>query len=394
MKLILIVLDDPARRVAYNRALRNEPYRVVYAFDGEDGFDRFFETKPDLILVYEHVARLDGTLFVPLIRRQPSGGAVPVVVIGQSESLDDAEARRDAIGADVYVNARSSSEMLKQVIEPLLREGRPTRTRAPSTPFSFSERGGDTVVSHDNPFHETRPDPLAEPELVLPTTSRSAASLIEEVPREGTPSDGSDDNRPSRIRERAQGQRRSLDESRLGKRLTKRVRHIYRLLDQVDHYQLFGVERTASLAEIRKAHFDLSLEFHPDRFFLLRSGDLKEKIYAIYRRLAEAFRTLAHEERRRAYDASLEASDTSSGGVLRIEAKDPSAPVQAAAAALGVATTHDRARDLAARAQAALLEGDLHGARMYLTLARAYDPNNSSIGQALQQVVNISLPLR
>ena len=301
MKLILIVLDDPARRGLYNRTLRNEPYRLVFAFDGEDGFDRFFETKPDLILVYEKIPRLDGALFVPLIRQQPGGSAVPIIILGQPpENPDDAEARRQAIGADAYGDARANLETLKPSIESLLLEGRPALE--PYAPEPSAPRGSATepmLTIEDpeevNPFPEMQepltdvdgprvpesearrgpdtgdllaPDPLDEIELVAfvddepagfaaePAPAGAAeAQLIAEVPRDGTPSNLSEDNRPSQVRKRAQGQRRSLDESQLGKRLTKRVRDIHRLLEQVDYYQLLGVERTAALAEIRKAHF-------------------------------------------------------------------------------------------------------------------------------------------
>lgn len=435
MKLILIVLDDPGRRARYNRVLRSEPYRIVYGFDGEDGFDRFFETKPDLIVVYESVARLDGSPYVHAIRQQPGGGTIPVIVLGQTpEDPEDVEMRCRALEADAYLDARASLETLKRSIQRLLVEGRPDREPSvreevreePEPPVHQAAevtmtaerqpRAARKDTFTDEPVVEGTtvsvpvPDTgdLLEPELLEenavvafsestpfePVSDRSSGGPAadrpaDEVSRESTPASISDDDGPLQSPERVPDPREASVEDRLGELLTTRVQQTHALLEQVDHYRLLGVERTATLAEIRKAHFDLALEFHPDRFFLLPSGDTKEKIYAIYRRLAEALRILAHEERRGAYDAFLEVASEVPMEALD-EAAESSEPAVVEAAPLGVASVHAQALDFAGRAQAALQDGDLHGARLHLTLARAYDPENLSIEQALRRVVRVA----
>jgi hypothetical protein len=206
----------------------------------------------------------------------------------------------------------------------------------------------------------------------------SKSRLIQELPREErTPTgDAAGKNAGAAVR-------RGLDESQLGKRLAKRVRTMHRLLDEVDYYQLLGVEPGANLQQLKASYFDLSLEFHPDRFFLLRSGDLKEKIYAIYRRIAEAYRVLADEALRRDYDQFRQAKIS---GLDAIEPKLPPPPIPEVR--LVQAQPEDvRARDLAIIAEIAYVEGDLDRARLFLHLARHYEPKKAPIDAALAKVV-------
>lgn len=557
-RVLLIVVDNPAHRVQLNRSFEDTPHHRVFAMDGEDGFDRFTEVRPDLVIAHIAVARLDGTILCQLIRQQPGGDSVPVLLLG--EDLADPAAARErvaAVGADAALPLPYAEPELVEVVERLLTDGRPvqdglhdrppvitTRTpppsvestevafgsvlmdfldqtdearsdqaialrppaitasevEVPSAPRADSAEGRsdmDTVVSFKNPFFEgdpptsldvsavaplesealgpvaqmdgamiqpplgedepptpvgrpqepvgdelggdqpvtelakspsgslaipeglvslsdtpededaptssaveayrpppppARPDPLEEPKISGPGSGirpRPAvpgkSQLIREVPRELTPS-ASDDARASQVAKRAGGQRRGLDESQLGKRLAKRVRTMHRLLDEVDYYQLLGIDRGASQEDLRKAYFSLSLEFHPDRFFLLRAGDLKEKIYAIYRRISEAHRVLGDEEKRRAYD---EARSLSSAKRAAPELRDAPPPPPEPPIGGGGFSAHaagNEAGALVDRARSAYDRGDLNEARLYLTLAQGYERDNVSLQDTLQTI--------
>ena len=271
----------------------------------------------------------------------------------------------------------------------------------------------DTVVSYQNPFYEGPADPLIEPasnesvthvaieppmlsearpavstpdpleEPPIPHNARASGGrsskatasenrLIAEVPRERTPTGDSGD----RVAPVA-GARRGLDESQLGKRLAKRVRAMYRQLEEADFYALLNVETGADYERIRASYYELSLEFHPDRFFLLRSGDLKEKIYAIYRKVAKAFEVLGDEKARRAYDASV--------------VKDR-APTPAIASDLTATATTDEGQRYLELAKVAYERGDFNHARLMLSLASAVEQDNLSMKSALQHVVRSSAP--
>ncbi|MCB9651995.1 MAG: DnaJ domain-containing protein [Deltaproteobacteria bacterium] len=556
-RVLLIVTDNPAHRVQFNRHFHEAPHHLVFAEDGEDGFDRFLESKPDLVIAHVTVGQMDGTLLCQLLRQQPRGDKVPMLLVGEELSNPEvARARTAAAGADDALAMPFGSERLLSLVDALLRDGRthepvaetserPTAVGRGEAEVAFGsvladfvsqtdegsgtldletpqleaplarpgigegEQGGDmdTVVSFKNPFFEAdlptalavdpaasagvavispslvaeepvtpvgareenlrpgplgsapahdpaeepeepvtrvssdplgpgpvteqrttpavavytpvdlsapmgadpdpptlpseglvlgvRPDPLVEPKITSTGASGVRpippelvkAQLIEEVPRDATPSGVSGAARASQVAKRANGgQRRGLDESQLGKRLGKRVRTMHRLLDEVDYYQLLGVERGASQADLQRAYFDLSLEFHPDRFFLLRSGDLKEKIYVIYRRIGEAYRILADEERRQAYDEARAAQNAKRAAPeLREEARPPSnetVPITA----LGAVASGDRAVRFIHLAREAFEAGDLNGARLHLTLAQAYEKDNATVRAALRQV--------
>lgn len=556
--VILIVVDNPAHRVLLNRYLKNTRHHLVYASDGEDGFDRLGEVKPNLILVHMNVARLDGTILCQLIRQHPRASDIPIILVAEEfDSVEQAEERAASVGADAGLKMPFDRETLLNCMMPLIAFGRPEKPKVirPKTPLppitetqeelepgvlikslpdvpqtaeelpsvlqaptlnaeenaersggtagllagveslqlrseevgsevgpefkdttdsteSFQKLGSkfsedrdlDTVVSFKNPFYEepakrasvepvepepakawsapkvdaspppkdfeedspstdpldsvdlapptppietptvekapaekltvekppvekppeskSRPDPLQEPKITEtgqhPRPSKS--HIIEELPREPTPS------AIDEAEVKASGRsRRGLDESQLGKRLTKRVRTIYKLLDEVDYYQLLGLSSGCSMDELKKAHFSLSLEFHPDRFFLIRSGDLKEKIYVIYRRLNEAYRVLSEEALRKAYDQQLESA---SGGVQRIEPiPAPEAPNR-----FKVSSKNADAERFIVLAEHAFEEGDLHGARMHLQIALAYEKSNRALRRALNDVAKQTGP--
>lgn len=80
-------------------------------------------------------------------------------------------------------------------------------------------------------------------------------------------------------------------------------------LDRIDYYRLLSVSPTASHGEIRAAYHAQSRLFHPDRFFNLPDSPFKQGIYAISKRVTEAYVTLRDPERRRFYDHQLRDSE-------------------------------------------------------------------------------------
>ncbi len=70
------------------------------------------------------------------------------------------------------------------------------------------------------------------------------------------------------------------------------------------HYELLGVPKTASTADIRKAYALLAREKHPDRF---PEPAAKAAAQQKFQEITAAFNTLSNDRSRREYDASLEA---------------------------------------------------------------------------------------
>lgn len=233
-----------------------------------------------------------------------------------------------------------------------------------------------------------RADPLEEPPIApIPDHSENSEKrrLIQELPRDQTPSHSD----PAAVVRDGSGVRRGLDESQLGKRLAKRVRTMFRLLDEVDYYQVLGVDPDCSKEALKNAYFELSLEFHPDRFFLLRSGDLKEKIYAIYRRITEAHGVLSDERRRAAYD-EVRRSRFEKGSATDVPGSFEEAQQTEM---FNVPATHAKAKHFIDLARAAFTDGDALGTRLHLHLALTYEGDNTALRAALESVARL-VPIR
>lgn len=69
-----------------------------------------------------------------------------------------------------------------------------------------------------------------------------------------------------------------------------------------NYYEILGVAKTASSAEVRSAYARLAKERHPDRF---TDPAEKAKAHEFFRDLTTAFNTLSNERRRQEYDQEL-----------------------------------------------------------------------------------------
>ena len=87
----------------------------------------------------------------------------------------------------------------------------------------------------------------------------------------------------------------------------QRIDDVFGRLKTLSLYELLGVERAADKKAIKRAYFERTNEFHPDRFFRKRLGGYKSKMEAIFGRTSEAHDVLCSPERRAEYDAALRA---------------------------------------------------------------------------------------
>jgi hypothetical protein len=71
-------------------------------------------------------------------------------------------------------------------------------------------------------------------------------------------------------------------------------------------FDLLGLPRGCDKKEIKRAYFKLSKEFHPDRFYGKNLGPYRERLATIFQAIKAAFDLLSDDERRRAYEDSLE----------------------------------------------------------------------------------------
>ena len=148
-------------------------------------------------------------------------------------------------------------------------------------------------------------------------------------------------------------------------------------LDDLDYYDLLRIDPSATADDVRRAFHDFAMRYHPDRY----SGaddDKQERAAAIYRRGAEAYRVLTDVEQRRRYDEGLRS------GTLRYEEPSSSSVTRPPSGMLEVKNL--RARPLLQKALEQIKSGDLKGAKLNLTLALNYEPENILLQAKLADV--------
>mgnify|MGYP001818261703 FL=1 len=118
-------------------------------------------------------------------------------------------------------------------------------------------------------------------------------------------------------------------------------------------YDILGVERDATEAQVRKAFRKLTFEHHPDRF----SGDARAKAEERFQEITEAFNVLSRPESREKYDEDLAQGQPGGSGA----AMDPK----------------ENARRLAAKGAQTMREGNLTDALSELKTALDHDGNCS-----------------
>jgi curved DNA-binding protein CbpA len=158
-------------------------------------------------------------------------------------------------------------------------------------------------------------------------------------------------------------------------------------LEQLDYYTLLGVERGASVDDVKRAFRTFARKFHPDRF-AGAPQDKVDKATRIYRRGSEAVQTLTDLEARKAYDAGLAKGELrlrdAPRSAARAEPARPAAHNPAAPAAQPIRSP--AARAYYARAQESVRAGDLKGAWKLLKSALEQEPDSALIEAALHKV--------
>jgi two-component system, OmpR family, response regulator MprA len=122
MTRVLVVDDEPAVRVALERALRLEAYEVELAADGREALERLAATAPDAVVLDVAMPHVDG--FEVCRRLRDAGDRTPVLMLTARDAVDDRVAGLDA-GADDYLVKPFALKELKARLRALLRRAGP-----------------------------------------------------------------------------------------------------------------------------------------------------------------------------------------------------------------------------------------------------------------------------
>ena len=151
------------------------------------------------------------------------------------------------------------------------------------------------------------------------------------------------------------------------------VRRAYDALDSSSYYQILAVNPNDPQEVVRKAFHRRSVQLHPDRH-RETPQPVRDQVYAIYKRMTEAYGVLIDPDLRRAYDAGLKE------GRLRYDEEWVVERPQTAREALRnpAAQRHYQA------ALDAVAGGDLRGAELNLRLAISHEGETPHLKDMLE----------
>lgn len=164
-----------------------------------------------------------------------------------------------------------------------------------------------------------------------------------------------------------------------------------RLNNAADHYQILGVVRSASQADIKRAYHGLAKRYHPDRFRREADDALMSRIESAFAQVAQAYDALKDSSSRASYDAKLFQQEAASRAA---RASSPS-PAETRAASFSpaasggqqAATASFRAKEIFQQGLTALQQGNNASAIASLGEAARLDPKEpryrACLGQAM-----------
>ena len=161
------------------------------------------------------------------------------------------------------------------------------------------------------------------------------------------------------------------------------------------HFEVLGIERTATDPQVKEAYFRLAKRFHPDTHHDANMADLRDKLEGVFIRLGEAYEVLRNPRSRAAYESELASRSPRLPVPPAGQALAPAAAPSPAVPALDPAVAAQSVRraekymaeekwwDAIQLLEPAVpaLEGK-HKQRARLALARAYTKNPNWVRQA------------
>jgi curved DNA-binding protein CbpA len=159
---------------------------------------------------------------------------------------------------------------------------------------------------------------------------------------------------------------------------TLELEALARIVDELDYYEILGLERTAPGPAVRQSYHAAQRRFHPDAHRSL-PPDTREAVDRLARRIAEAYSVLRDPRRRRLYDERLATGDQAT---IRMPLVEANAEVGRRAADEHGARTPN-GRRYWAMASADLAKGEIAAAVRNLQTAVTFEPDNVFLRERL-----------
>lgn len=342
-----LIVDPEAERHSLYQKVFGNSFSLSFTDNAENGFSLFCEKHPLIIVVIAELPDQTGIYLCRRIRAE-GGSSHPFKILLAGKDLDDEILGRDTaeqMGADDLIMVPLAEAKLRAKIRDLVAElagkgdsgkkSEPAEVKAPAkaqAPAAAKAAEVDTIEADETP-------------LPVP---KEVGSLSES------------------------------DLKMLGVNLLNRIIRLNAELDHTDYYALLGIEHDTHSAKIRKAYYQLTKSFHPDRFALLENKKLFSLISTIFKRMNEAYQVLKDQEKRKEYDDQL-----ADGGEERLITKERTrtGPRQDADQ-----ISNPQAKKFYTYAQSAIDANNLSSAKMNISLAISMAPNDPVIKSKMEEI--------
>ena len=152
----------------------------------------------------------------------------------------------------------------------------------------------------------------------------------------------------------------------------ERIQQIHQDLDAYTYYDLLNLQPNAGPDEIRQAFHRMALSMHPDRHRASADTELKEMLYAVYKRVSEGYRVLSDDRLRSDYHACLERGELRLSTTERVVVKRAENAI-----------TSPQAKKFFRMGETSERAGDLKNARINFKFALDLEPDSAVIQQKL-----------
>src|SRR3989338_1228715 len=120
-KTILIVEDEVELVEMVKMQLEAHGYKIITAYNGEDGLYWARKEKPDLILLYLMLPRIDGYEVLETLKKDKNYADIPICIF--TARAQDSERRLGVeLGADAYIIKPFEPTALMEKIKELLKK--------------------------------------------------------------------------------------------------------------------------------------------------------------------------------------------------------------------------------------------------------------------------------
>lgn len=184
MKKILIIEDDPIVAHIYQTRLEKEGYEVDISHDGQSGFYRIHEFKPDAVLLDLMLPKMNGVEILKKIRAQSQFGQTPIIVFTNAYVPNMIHESFQAGATQVFNKATLTPRQIIDALQNAIAyaTGQPLPNPVPSKGDTDAPLASTTgSASVEAPYHEGAPKPAPVSNIVQITEVEGDAKFQAEL---------------------------------------------------------------------------------------------------------------------------------------------------------------------------------------------------------------------